>query len=79
MWLIPVSIDPYVLKLFFNLFNVIIKGLYDFPADIQECSRPVDVCEHGVCQERMGDYRCNCFSGFAGRNCDKSKLLIKMS
>lgn len=23
----------------------------------------------------MGDYRCKCFSGFAGKNCDKSKLL----
>ncbi|KAL9959813.1 hypothetical protein ACROYT_G033169 [Oculina patagonica] len=41
--------------------------------DIQECSRPDDVCQqHGVCVEEPGDYRCKCNSGYAGKNCDKS-------
>ena len=42
--------------------------------DIKECSLPYNVCQNGAtCEERMGDYYCNCALGYAGKNCDKGK------
>ena len=47
-------------------------------ADVAECSGSVDVCKHGTCVERTGDYSCNCDAGYAGKKCDKCKLQITL-
>ena len=46
-------------------------------ADVAECSEQNDVCLLGNCVEKSGDYHCNCYSGFAGRQCDKGEPLLR--
>ena len=45
--------------------------------DIKECSLPYNICQNGgTCEERLGDYYCNCALGFAGKNCDKGTVIF---
>lgn len=46
-------------------------------ADVAECSEQNDVCLQGNCVEKSGDYHCNCYSGVAGRQCDKGEPLLR--
>ena len=37
---------------------------------------PYNICQNGgTCEERMGDYYCNCALGYAGKNCDKGTVM----
>ena len=43
--------------------------------DIKECALAYNICQNGgTCEERLGDYYCNCALGFAGKTCDKGTV-----
>jgi len=61
-----------------NMWTQLIERLQLFPfcvLDVKECSLPYSVCQNGgICEERLGDYYCNCALGYAGKNCDKGTV-----
>ncbi|XP_043916738.1 fibrillin-2 [Protopterus annectens] len=41
--------------------------------DIDECALDPEICQHGMCENLLGSYRCNCVTGYqtdiSGKNC----------
>ena len=42
--------------------------------DVDECAAIGSGCGNGHCINTPGSYRCDCFAGYQGANCDASTL-----
>ena len=46
-----------------------------FFSDINECADNTALCNSGKCVNLLGTYKCNCPSGFKGKNCEIGRRL----